>query len=150
MRWRTAKQLSEGNFKRLLGVKKDNFLKMVMIIKTSDPPSTHKIAGKKRGPKPKLNNYDKVLMLLMYYREYRTFAHIGASYNISETQCWRIVTDIESRLIKSKEFTLPGKKKLLDSDRKWEVVLIDVSEHSVERPKKSNVATTLARRRAIL
>jgi len=36
-----------------------------------------KTKGKKRGPKEKINWYDKVLMLLMYYREYRTFAHIG-------------------------------------------------------------------------
>ena len=33
------------------------------------PKSTHKIKGKKRGPKSKLSIEDKLLMLLMYYRE---------------------------------------------------------------------------------
>jgi hypothetical protein len=150
MRWTKAKQLSGANFKRLLGVNKELFLKMVDIIKTTNPKSTHKIEGRKRGPKPKLNNYDKVLMLLMYYREYRTFAHIGATYNISEAQCWRIITAIESRLIKSPAFALAGKKKLLNSDRQWEVVVVDVSEHPIERPKKSSAGTTQAKRRDTL
>lgn len=89
-------------------------------------------------------------MMLMYYREYRPFVHIGATYNISETQCWRIVTDIEKRLMQSGEFTLPGKKKLLDSTIQREVVVVDASEHNIERPKKNNVNTTLERKRNTL
>lgn len=54
-----------------------------------------KTKGKKRGPKERINWYDKVLMLLMYYREYRTFAHIGLAYNLSEAQSWRIITTLE-------------------------------------------------------
>ena len=76
-------------------------------------------------------------MMLMYYREYRTFAHVTASYNISEAQCWRIVTTIEQYLIKSELFHLPGKKALTKSDVEWEVVIVDVSEHPIERPKKT-------------
>jgi hypothetical protein len=122
-------------------------MKMVEIIRATNAKSAHLFEGKKRGPKSKLNNYDKVLMMLMYYREYRTFTHIGSSYNISESQCWRIVTDVESRLIKSNAFKLPGKKKLLSSAREWEVVVVDVSEHSIERPQKNSVDTTLVRKR---
>ena len=77
-------------------------------------------------------------MMLMYYREYRSFAHIAASYNISEAQCWRIITTMEQYLIKSKLFHLPGKKTLTKSDMEWEVVIVDVSEHPIERPKKNN------------
>ena len=29
----------------------------------------------------------RLLMLLMYYREYRSFAHFGASFTMSEAQC---------------------------------------------------------------
>ena len=58
---------------------------MVSIIKSTKPVSAHKFKGKRRGSKSKLSNYDKVLMMLMYYREYRTYAHIGSTYNISET-----------------------------------------------------------------
>jgi hypothetical protein len=147
MRWSTAKKLSDIQFKRLLGVQIATFLEMVAVIKKTTPPSKHKHIGKKRGPKSKLTNYDKLLMMLMYYREYRTYAHIAVSYNISEAQCWRIVTDIEKRLLTSNLFHLPGKKKLLSSDIEWEAIVIDASEHSIERPKKNNVNTTLVRKR---
>jgi hypothetical protein len=40
-------------------------------------------------------------------------------------------------LIKSKLFHLPGKKALAKSEMEWEVVIIDVSEHPIERPKKT-------------
>jgi hypothetical protein len=96
-----------------------------------------KVKGKKRGPKEKMNWYDKTLMLLMYYREYRTFAHIGTTYGISESQCWRIITTLETWLIKSDLFRLPGKKKLTQSDVEWNIVVVDVSEHAIERPKKT-------------
>lgn len=89
-----------------------------------------KIKGKKRGPKEKLNWNDKTLMLLMYYREYRTFSHIGADYGISEAQCWRIITTMERWLIQSNLFHLPGKKKLTQSDVEWEVVIVDASHRA--------------------
>lgn len=105
--------------------------------------------GKRRGPKEKMHGYDKILMLLMYYREYRTFAHIAATYNISEAQCWRIITTLEKWLIKSELFHLPGKKKLNGSATKWEVVVVDVSEHPIERPKKNSASITQERRKNI-
>lgn len=138
MRWQTVKNLSDTQFKRLVGVKPSTFETMVSEAKRINKLETKKGVGKKRGPKDKLNWYDKVLMMLMYYREYRTFAHVGASYNISEAQCWRIVTTLERWLIKSKLFHVPGRKKLTQSDIEWDVVVVDVSEHPIERPKKNN------------
>jgi len=110
MKWRVARGLNDIDFKRLVGVKRETFMVMVGVIKQSMPVSGHKLGGKRRGPKCSLNNYDKLLVMLMYYREYRTFAHIAVDYGISESQCWRIVTDIEGRLIKSGIFHLLGKK----------------------------------------
>ena len=83
MRWQTVKKLSPNQFKRLVGVQYETFNKMVSEAKRIHSEAPQKIVGKKRGPKEKLNWYDKTLMMLMYYREYRTFAHIGASYHIS-------------------------------------------------------------------
>ncbi len=45
---------------------------------------------------------------------------------------------IEDILIKSKVFSLPGKKALLKSDTEFEVILIDATESPIERPKKKN------------
>lgn len=110
MRWQTVKKLNESNFKRLVGIKRETFEKMVLESKRINSLQPKKKAGKKRGPKDKLNWFDKTLMMLMYYREYRTFAHIGATYNISEAQCWRIVTGLERWLIQSKIFIFPEKR----------------------------------------
>ena len=137
MQWKTAKKLTSPHFKRMFGVKRETFQEMVSAAKKNQIKSKHKVKGKKRGPKPKLNWYDKVLMLLMYYREYRTFAHTASSYGVSEAQCWRIIVSLEKQLIKSKLFHLPGKKKLL-SNAQWRVVVVDVSEHPIERPKKNS------------
>jgi hypothetical protein len=150
MRWQRVKNLNEEQFKRLVGVKPSTFEKMVSEAKRISKIETKKIAGKKRGPKEKLNWYDKVLMMLMYYREYRTLAHVGSSYNISEAQCWRIVTTIEQWLIKSKLFHVPGKRKLTQSDVEWDVVIVDVSEHPIERPKKNSDAIIQEKRKNIL
>lgn len=149
MRWQIIKKQNDSNFKRLVGVQRDTYEKMVSEVKRINSLQPKKVIGKKRGPKDKLNWYDKVLMMLMYYREYRTFAHIAASYNISEAQCWRIVTTLEKWLIKSEIFHLPGKKTLSSSDVEWEVVLVDVSEHSIERPKKNKSIITQAKRKSI-
>ncbi len=46
----------------------------------------------------------------------------------------------------SNEFHLPGKKKLQPSETLIEVVLIDVTEQPIERPKKSRDDITAAKR----
>jgi len=49
----------------------------------------------------------------------------------------RIVRRIENVLIKVEEFHLPSKRKLLQSDTEIEVIVIDVGEVEIERPKKN-------------
>lgn len=44
---------------------------------------------------------------------------------------------MENILIKPRVFKLPGKKKLMDSDRPIKTIIIDVTEFPIERPKKS-------------
>ena len=138
--------LSNGQFQRLTGVKRGTFDKMCFIIKTV---KEQRRKHPNRGKEPKLGVEDQLLMMLMYNREYRTFMHIAADYGISESQCWRIVTDIENILIQSNAFRLPGKKALVQSNIKWSVVLVDVGESPVERPKKNSGAIIRAKRKGI-
>lgn len=147
MKWEDIKDYRPTVFKRLTGVSKETFMAMNSEAKRLAPPSIHKIQGAKRGPKPKLSIEDKLLMMLMYYREYRTFLHISSDYGISETQCWRIITSLEQLLIKSKLFHLPGKKVLQDANS-FEIVLVDVTESPIERPKKNKENTTLEKRKS--
>jgi hypothetical protein len=82
---------------------------------------------------------NKLLATLEYFREYRTYAHIAASYNIHESQIVRCVRWVETALIKDGTFNLPGKKELLKSDTGYDVVLIDATETPIERPKRGKI-----------
>jgi len=93
---------------------------------------------RKAGRKGSLSIEDKLLMAIEYLREYRTYFHLGHSYGLSESACYRACRWVEDVLIKSGEFSLPGKKQLLKSDIEYEVILIDASESPIERPKKKS------------
>ena len=98
------------------------------------------------GRPPKLSRADQLLMTLMYWREYRTQFHIAGSYGISEATVCRTINKVEDALMRSGEFRLPGKKVLQANDTLIEVILVDVSEQAIERPKKSKNSTTAAKR----
>lgn len=146
MKWEAIKDYKTPVFKRLTGVSKNTFSIMVSEAIRLSPVSAHIIKGSMRGPKAKLSMENKLLMLLMYYREYRTFLHISSDYGISEAQCWRIITDLERILIKSDLFHLPGKK-VLQQANAFEVVLVDVAESPIERPKKNSENIIQAKRK---
>jgi hypothetical protein len=101
------------------------------------------------GRPPKLSRVDQLLMTLMYWREYRTEFHIAQSYGVSEATVCRTIHKVEEVLVRSKKFRLPGKKALQPSDTVFEVILVDVSEQPVERPKKARNSTTVAKRSGI-
>ena len=61
-------------------------------------------------------------MVLMYWREYRTFEHIGETYGVSEATVCRTVKQFENILIKDKRFHLPGKKALTQSETVFELI----------------------------
>src|SRR4051794_2276741 len=134
---------SKSQFKRLTGVKPGVFEKMLFIVKAV---KQQRRKHPKRGKVAKLSIEDQLLMMLMYHREYRSLLHIAADYGVSEAQCWRIVTDLEDILIQSQAFRLPGKKALTKDSVKWSVVLVDVGESPVERPKKNNESITRVKR----
>ncbi len=135
MFYNDIKNLNPSRFKRLTGVKREVFEQMLEVVnKTKSKSRKHP----SRGAPPKLSNADKLLLLLMYYREYRTQFHIGVTYGISESRVCEIIKYIESILIKDSRFHLLGKKSLLKEENHFEVVLIDVTESPVERPKKNS------------
>jgi Helix-turn-helix of DDE superfamily endonuclease len=144
MEYNKIKMLKAEKFRRLTGVKRGTFLKMLKVLEAAE--------AKKRwhgGRPPKMAVADRLLMTLTYLREYRTFFHISQSYDISESVCFRIIRWVENTLMQSGLFRLPGKKALLASDTIFDVVLVDATETPVERPKKSNDAATPARKSAI-
>jgi len=132
MKLKNLEQLSDAQFRRITGVKRETFYTMIKILKEAE------IKKKKRGGRPnKLSIEDRLLMTLEYLREYRTYGHIATSYGLSESNTYEAIKWIENVLIKSKEFRLPGKKAPLKSDLDLEIVLIDVTESPIERPQKN-------------
>lgn len=102
------------------------------------------------GRPPTLSRADQLLMTLMYWREYRTQFHIAGTYGVSESTVCRTIKKIEDALMRSGEFTLPGKKVLSSSDTLVEVILVDVGEQPIERPKKNKKSTTAVKKGDIL
>jgi len=137
MRYEEIKERNEQDFKRLTGVEHQTFLQMVKVLEAEMPNF---------GRPPKLSRADQLLMTLMYWREYRTQFHIAQAYGISEASVCRTIQKVEDALMNSGQFRLPGKKALQPSDTVIEVVVVDATEQPIERPKKSSVNTTVAKR----
>lgn len=145
MKYETLKAFKEEEFRRLTGIKRATFEKMTNILKVAEQKK------KALGGKPNhLEMEDRLLMALEYIREYRTYFHVGSSYGLSESACFRNIRWIEDTLIKHPDFALPGRKALVKSDVDYEVVLIDATETPIERPKKNKSTITLVKRKGIL
>src|SRR5712692_6206403 len=137
MKYETIKSLKDADFKRLTGVRRETFEKMLGVVRKG---------LRDFGRRPALTRADQLLMTLMYWREYRTEFHIGQSYGVSEATVCRTIQKVENVLLRSGEFRLPGKKVLHPSDTLIEIVLIDASEQPIERPKKNNAGIIAAKR----
>ena len=141
MKYETLKSYSNEQFRRITGVKRTTYEKMLKILR---PKQREKLS--KGGRKPTLALEEMLFAALEYWREYRTYAHIAASYGIHESNMHRLIKWVEDVLIKDGTFSLPGKKALLKSDVEYEVVLIDVAETPVDRPKRGNDSTIPGRK----
>ncbi|MDZ8262664.1 transposase family protein [Nostoc sp. ChiQUE01b] len=78
--------------KRLCGVRPDTFSKMVEVVR-----SLHR-TKQKTGRPGKFSLEDQLLMTLEYWREYRTYFHIGQSWGVNESTAYRIIRKIEDTL----------------------------------------------------
>ena len=141
MRYDTIKKLKEEDFRRLTGVKRKTFDEMAELLRTA------KAKQKALGGKPNgLVIEDELLMMLGYWREYRTYFHVGQAYGKSESQAYRIIKWCENTLAESKTYRLPGRKAVAASERVFDVVLIDATETPIERPQKDKGAIIRARK----
>ena len=141
MKAEIIREYTEEKFRRITGVKRSTFEKMLDILEKA---MSKKLA--RGGRKPTLSVEEMLLAALEYWREYRTYAHIAVSYGIHESNMYRLIKWVEDVLIKDRTFSLPGKKALLKSNVEYEVVQIDVTESPVERPKRGKNSTIPARK----
>ena len=136
MKYEKIVEYSNTKFRRITGVKRATFDKMAEILEKG-----YAEKHRRRGRTPKLSIEDLLLATLEYLREYRTYAHIAASYGIAESNIYRGIKWVEDTLIRDGTFSLPGRKAPLKSDAQYEVILVDATESPIERPKKSKSDT---------
>lgn len=137
-------QLKEKEYQELFGVKKATFEKMLEILNNQ-----YKQDHEKGGKPLKLSILDKLVIMLCYYREYRTMQHIAFDYNVSKSTICESIKWVEQSLIKSGVFSLPSKRQLY-SDVSIEIILLDATEVEIERPKKNKSTITQEKRKNIL
>ena len=121
----------------MTGVQPGVFQAMLAVLQEAEKRK------KKAGRMSKLSLEDKLLLALSYWREYRTQFHIAASYGLHESTANRIITRIEDVLIASGKFSLPKRRKV--EETQWTVVLVDVTETPIEKPKKRKSTTLVAK-----
>ena len=141
MKYENISGYTDEKFRRITGIKRTTFEKMLEILR----PAKEKLTSK-GGPKPKLCLEDMLLAALEYLREYRSYAHVAASYGVSESSIFRVIKWVEDTLIKDGAFSLPGRKALLKSDTEFQIVLVDATETPIERPKRGSENGTQGRK----
>lgn len=97
----------------MIGVNKETFTVMTDIFKAYEFDRKKSHAQSTRNS---LIPEDKVLLMLSYYREYRTLEHIEFDYAVSEATASRTVREGKDVLIKSGKFSLPSKRALYGDD----------------------------------
>ena len=138
MRYEQVKNLKESDFKRLCGVKKETFLLMCETVSEAG-------GLEKRGRKSGLLAEDQVLLTLSYWREYRTMFHLGQDFGLHESNVSRVIQKVEDVLIKCGKFSLPSKRRLSEENG-LNYTIVDVTEMTVERPKKNKSSVTAEKR----
>src|SRR3990167_6678212 len=141
MKYQKIKNLPDGQFRRVTGVKRTTFTKMVEILTEAQTKK------KSKGCRPnKLYVEDMLLMALEYIREYRTYIHIATSYGLAESNAYETIKWVENTLIKHPDFRLPGRKALLKSDHELSSKRT-LNEHIIGRIKRFKIVADKYRNR---
>jgi transcriptional antiterminator len=146
MNWETISQLQGKKFRRYTGIYRRVYDEMLVCVR--EVKSTERKHPTK-GVSSALSIENQLLMTVMYWREYRDQEHLAVDYGISQSTVSRTIREIEDILIKSGQFSLPGRKSLRTKDGQYELVIVDVCETPTERPKKNKSESIVAKRNAI-
>ena len=122
----------EKKFARLSGLKQSLF--DILVKKVQEQIEGHQKAHpiSKRGKKPQMSLENKLLLMLMYYRNYHTYLTLSELFGISEGYANKTVHKMSKLIVKA----LPlGRKRRVGSEE-IKAVIIDASEQRIERPQK--------------
>ena len=134
MKWLPISALQGKKFRRYTGIQRRVFDEMVECVRSS---KAHKRKHPSKGASSTLSIEDQVLLTVMYWREYRSQEQLAVDFDVDQSTVSRTIRESENILIKSGQFSIPGRKSLTSRDGQYEVVIVDVTETPVERPKKT-------------
>ena len=131
-RYEKTKKLKEEDFKQIIGIKRETYEEMLNELRRA-----YAEKHKRRGRHSKLSFEDQLFLSLKYWRQYVTQKELAFEFEVGEATAHDVIVWVEDALVKSGKFSLLGKKALLE-DAEIEIILVDVTESPVERPKKNN------------
>jgi hypothetical protein len=132
--------LSDKNFKQIIGVRKDTFKEMLEVLSAAYD-SKHK----RRGRHSKLCIDEILFMTLRYWRDYVTQLVLAHEFEVGEATVHDWIVWVENVLVKSGKFTVSGKRELLTNPN-IEIVVIDAMESPIQRPKRGSENGTPGRK----
>ena len=110
MRYEKARDLKEGDFKRLCGVKKETFIVMCEVVREV-------LSRETRGRKSGLSAEDQVLLTLGYWREYRTRVSFGARFRLTRIKCFADYSEGRKHFNQMREVFTAEQKTLVRRNR---------------------------------
>ena len=131
MKYEKIKYLPDKQFKNVTGIERETFKIMVEILNTAYI-KVHEKGGRPRN----LGIEDMLLATLEYLYEHRTQECIGASFGLRRQNMNLVIKWVETELIKSGKFNLPGKATLVDVTEE-KTIIVDTTETPIQRPKQN-------------
>jgi hypothetical protein len=125
-------KMAVSKYKEIFGVEKYIFDRILRLLECADTFQRKSNAGRKAG----LSILDRLVITLMYWREYRSYRHIAFDYNVGKSTIGDAVIWVENTIISSGICNLKSARELRDNPSKIKIAIIDVTEQEIERPKK--------------
>ncbi len=118
-----------AEFTRLVGVSYGTFQIILTELETEIARFKQQKPMRTRGLKSSLTIADRLLLTLLYLRNYQTFLQLGEMFSISESYARKRYTFVSKRLMNALD--LPNERNLTAAHLK---LLADVTEQAIERP----------------
>lgn len=122
----------EKVFARMCGLKRPLFEELYLRVAERVERRKQEHPIRKRGRKTEMSLKNKLLLMLIYYREYHTCLSVAKIFGISEAYASKLIHRMGHLVAET--LPLGGKGTIHRADLK--AVLIDASEQTIERPQR--------------
>ena len=135
-------KMAVSKYKEIFGVEKYVFDRLLRLLEAADTFQRKSKAGRKPG----LSVLDKLVITLMYWREYRTYRHIAFDYGVGKSAIGEAVIWVENTIIASGLCNLKSARELRENTSEIKIAIVDVTEQEIERPKRGRKIGIQARK----